>query len=253
LLHNAAQFKAVTAPFDQQIMGIKDKTWPNPPKQVWDQLRALQIQKESAINSFTASLVSRLGREVAPKISAHLLRVKTRVKGYADVPVIPGQRPKTALYQKPTPSNGRLNALLGIMPSHSFLERNAMAAATIAQMGDGTVYLYSDIDTDSNGAYGYGSVSASGDSYGHTYTVRTEVNGPSSCQYSVGVNSAFVSLVGCNGLYYDGFYSSTAIAEQYCPIANATNDVGSSNSSETVAPFVKLVAFTSVRRCEKIN
>ncbi|MDQ3652847.1 MAG: hypothetical protein M3458_21740 [Acidobacteriota bacterium] len=228
LLFQALNFHNTVGVFDKQIMDIKDRTWPNPGQEVWTQLKGIQRQKETAIAEFATTLQNRLGSKAAAKLRSHINeRVKRQVKGFADKPVIPGQ------HARPHHSMGM--ALATFFGLSSFM-----------QMGDGTVYLYSETSYTPGADYvnGYGSVSSGGDSYGHTYNVRTEMYGYSCGTFTSGGGGVSLSIfsgeTGC-----DGQYSTTAIAEQYCPMANSTNDAGSSTSSATVAPFLTLNPFGS--------
>lgn len=194
LLFNASDFKRNIRVLEKQVMEIKDRTWPNPSQETWAQLRGLQVQKEALVDRAISTLISRIGTQGANKIAVRVGQIKRQVKGYADVPVIPGQRSKTAYHVPSIPSYSwntfrEVSGWAGLGVGRF---TKPISVAEPAQMGDGTVYVYSDTGAslDSLLVYGYGSISTSSDSYGHVYNLRiVETYGPVPGMYSSGSNS----------------------------------------------------------------
>jgi hypothetical protein len=194
--------------FDKKAKEVKDKTWPNPNPEVWEQLSKLQREKETAltreVNSILGHRQEKTAREVKQFVNTY---IKSRIKGYADQPN-PDQMPR----------------------NHQMSKRNH------TQMTE-TVYVYADAVFTMGGeyVYGYGNIVAGYSSYGHEYSTRVELTGPCGQFYLNDSSYAEVPLDLC-----DGVYNSTTTGVQFCPIGNTTQDVGNADDYVEVMPFIRI-------------
>lgn len=86
----AELFKQRVSVLDNQAKEIKDRTWPNPSKEVTDQLTVLQRQKEAIADEIIASLPNRLSNGGKEVIARHInLRVKRLTKKFPGPPSLP--------------------------------------------------------------------------------------------------------------------------------------------------------------------
>ena len=224
LLAEAQSIYEQVSSIDRKVKSIKDHHWPNPEPDVWGQLKELQEEKEAVIIEQSNAMLSRQGAEVGAKLRAYINdHVKQRIKGYASMPN-PGQetRPHHTLGMN----------LATISP---------LLFANMQMQGDETVWIYANASYTSGDeyVYGYGDVTATASSYGHEYSVRTEMHGP--C-------NEFEQGTGTNAMYLDtcdGLFAFFAVAVQSCPIANTISDAGSNESDVSVAPFIRLNPFGS--------
>lgn len=77
----ANEFQQRVGVFDQQVIEIKKRNWPNPSPEVMAQLTQLQRQKEAIVDELMASLPKRLSSKGVDKVRSHISeRVKRNVK-----------------------------------------------------------------------------------------------------------------------------------------------------------------------------
>ncbi len=210
---------------EQEIKQIKDRTWPNPPTAVWQELREKERQREAVILEEVNALFTRRGLNYEEKIRNYVrTEVKRKIKGFASQPN-PGQHTRP----RQSATGIILATVFGFLPLGGQMQ------------GDETVYIYADATYTTGGAYvyGYGDVTATASSYGHEYSARTEMYGPCSGQFY----SSESGFLGVPIDFCDGVYNFYCFAVQSCPIANTIRDAGSNGDSAFVAPFVTLNPF----------
>jgi len=209
------------ADLDRKAKDIKDKTWPNPKPEIWDQLNDLQRQKQQALTEDINSILAHRTPETAELLQQYVkTSIKRRIKGFADQPN-PDQMPRLQLELAKT--------------------KFSHLRTPVLQMQD-TVYIYADAvhNEGDEYVYGYGDVQAGYSAYGHEYSARVELAGPCGQFFSSEGSSAVVDLDLC-----DGQYDFTTTAVQFCPIANTTQDVGNNSDSQLVQPFIRVNALSA--------
>jgi len=94
LIGVSESFQQRVSILDAQAKNIKDRTWPNPGPEVWEQLTLLQQQKEILTDEIIASLPSRLSAGGLERVIKHInQRVKHLTKkfpGPSSLPNGPG-------------------------------------------------------------------------------------------------------------------------------------------------------------------
>ena len=221
LLAEASRIYQRISGFDRQVKSIKDQNWPDPEPQVWDQLKEIQEEKETAIIEQSKAFLTRQGTEVGGNLRSFINdHVKRHIKGYASRPN-PGQELRSY-------HTVRMN----------FATVSPLLFASMQMQGDETVYIYANASytPGDDFVYGYGDVSATASSYGHEYSMRSEFQSP--CNEVLPGGAAY--LDGCDGLY--AFF---VVAVQSCPIANTIADAASNESDVSVSPYVRVVGFGS--------
>jgi hypothetical protein len=211
---------------EQSIKAIKDLNWPDPDDAVWQRLREKEREREaSVLEQVNRLFAARRALNYEEKIKHHVkTEVKRKIKGFASQPN-PGQHSR--------PHHGSTGMVLatvfGLLPLSAQMQ------------GNETVYIYADTVYSPGNGYvtGYGDVTATASSYGHEYSLRTEMYGPCAGQFYSSENGFLAMPIDL----CDGQYGFDCFAVQSCPIANTIRDAGSSGDSVFVAPFVTLNPF----------
>jgi hypothetical protein len=92
LKSTANTFRLDIRNLDAQVMEIKDRHWPKPNPSVFNELSALQKQKEARLSGALNSLLAQLNDEEKEKLNNRILEIKKKVQVYQELPIEAYQR-----------------------------------------------------------------------------------------------------------------------------------------------------------------